>query len=272
MTVQRTIGGLELQVSLTFGFGVGFRFRFGFGPGRSCASGRSIAPRRPFALDVMMSFIPQNGRLGLLSFCFFGFGPSSTAALFGPGLLSFFGRRLFRGLNRSGNGREAFYTHFECAFNLRVQLQFDFVFAERFKRVIEMDFPLVEGNVELMFQFIRNHAGCDCPEHFAVFACFDFKDANQFLDAFGQFTHGVELVSFAIGAPLLERLDVLAVGLRQGDGETLGKKIIPGVAGGHFHLVGFGTQSNDVVREDDFSLHINGAGRAWGDGKIMAED
>ena len=39
-------------------------------------------------------------------------------------------------------------------------------------------------------------------------------DADELGDALGQFGHGVELVGFALGAALLQRLDAALVGLR----------------------------------------------------------
>ena len=65
-----------------------------------------------------------------------------------------------------------------------------------------MDFPLVERDVELVLQFVGNHAGGDRAEHLAVLARLDLDDADEFGNALGEFGHGVELVRLALGAAL----------------------------------------------------------------------
>ena len=73
--------------------------------------------------------------------------------------------------------------------------------------------------------------------------------------AFGEFAHSVELMGFALGAALAQGFDAAFVGASKGDGEALGKEIIPGVAGGDLDVVGLSAQANDVVGEDNFSFH-----------------
>ena len=74
-------------------------------------------------------------------------------------------------------------------------------------------------------------------------------------NALGEFGHGVELVRFALGAALLERLDAALVGLRERNGQALREQIIARVAGGDFDLVGFAAEADDVVGKNDFSFH-----------------
>ena len=74
-------------------------------------------------------------------------------------------------------------------------------------------------------------------------------------NALGEFGHGVELVRFALGAALAQGLDLAFVGLRERNGQPLREQIVARVAGGDLHLVGFGAEADDVVRENDFSLH-----------------
>ena len=53
----------------------------------------------------------------------------------------------------------------------------------------------------------------------------------------------------------LERLDLALVGPRERNRQPLREQIIARVAGGDLDLVGFGAEADDVVGENDFSLH-----------------
>src|SRR5271157_4660266 len=118
-------------------------------------------------------------------------------------------------------------------------MQGDLVFAQRAERVFEMDFPLVEGDVELMLQLIGNHAGGDGAEQLTILARLDLDDTDQFGNAFGELAHGVELVRLAFGAALLERLEAALVRATYRNSESLRKQIIARVARGDADLVGF---------------------------------
>ena len=77
--------------------------------------------------------------------------------------------------------------------------------------VFELDFFLVERDVELVLQFVGDHAGGDGAEQLAFLAGLDLDDADQLGNALGEFGHGVELMRLALGAALLERLDLALV-------------------------------------------------------------
>ena len=132
--------------------------------------------------------------------------------------------------------------------------------AEGANGLFEVDLPLIEGDLELRFELVGNHAGGDRAVHLAIFAGFDGDDADQFGQALGQFGHGVQLVGFALGATLLEHFQAALVGGGQGNRQALWEQEVAGVAGGDFDLVGFAAQADDVVGEDDFSFSHAGKG------------
>ena len=135
-----------------------------------------------------------------------------------------------------------------------MQSQFHIIFAQCTDRVLDMDLPFVERDIELLLELVGDHAGGDGPEHFAVIAGLDLDDANEFGHAFGQLAHGVELVGLAFAPVLLERFDAAFVGLRERNRKALGKQVIAGVAGGDLDVVGLGAQADDIAGEDDFSF------------------
>ena len=120
--------------------------------------------------------------------------------------------------------------------------------------VLELDFFLVERDVELVLQFVGDHAGGDGAEQLAFLAGLDLDDADQLGQRLGQLGHGVELVRFALGAALLERLDLALVRRRDGHGQALREKKVARVAGGDADVVGFTAEADDVLRENDFSF------------------
>jgi hypothetical protein len=63
------------------------------------------------------------------------------------------------------------------------------------------------------------------------------------------------MVLNSFGAALAQGLDLALVGHGQRNGQALREKIVARVTGGNLHLVGFGAEADDVVRENDFSLH-----------------
>ena len=117
-----------------------------------------------------------------------------------------------------------------------------------------MNFLLVQDDLELVLQLVRDHAGRHGAEQLAVVAGLDLDQADEFGDALGQFAHGVELMGFAFGAALFERLDAALVGAGQRDRVALRQQVVARVAGGHFDLVGFTAKTDDVVSENDFSF------------------
>ena len=143
---------------------------------------------------------------------------------------------------------------FQRAFDFGVQVQFDFVFAQRLDRMFEMNLALVERDVELVLEFVGDHAGGDGAEHLAVFAGLDLDDADELRQALGEFGHGVELMGFALGAALAQGFEPALVALRHRNGEALREKVIARVAGGDFDLIGFAAEADDVVGKNDFGL------------------
>jgi hypothetical protein len=189
--------------------------------------------------------------------CFLAGGFGTTATFFGP-LLFFFGfgrRRNFR----CWKGSAAFDADFEFCDDVGVEAEFDIVFAEDANRVFEMNLPFVEADVELGLQLIGDRAGGDCAEHFAVLTGFHSDDANEFGEALGELGHGVEIVGFAFGAALLEDFKAALVGAGERNREALGKEKIAGVTSRDLNLVGLAAESDDVVRQNDFSFHKKNA-------------
>ena len=117
-----------------------------------------------------------------------------------------------------------------------------------------MDFLFVDGHVELVLEFVGDDARSNRAEHLAFFTRFRGNDQQHFGQALGQFAHGIELMSFAFRPTLPQRLQAPLVGCRQGNGESLGKKVVARVTGGHLHMVGLGAQTDHVVGENDFSF------------------
>ena len=121
--------------------------------------------------------------------------------------------------------------------------------------MFEVNFFLVERDVELGFELVGDGARGDRAKHFSIVAGLDGHDGDQFGKAFGEFAHGVELVRFAISPALVQDFEAALVGTGQRNGQALRKQIIARVAGGDFDLVGLGAQANDVDGQDDFGFH-----------------
>src|SRR5262249_35975116 len=120
--------------------------------------------------------------------------------------------------------------------------------------MLDVNLALIERNIELMLEFVGDHAGGNRTEHLAVLAGLDLDEADQFGNTLGQFRHGVKLMRFAFGAALLERFDVALVGLRHGNGQPLRDQKITGVAGRHFDLIGLAAETDDVAGENYFGF------------------
>src|ERR1019366_968616 len=171
-SLGRLFSFINLYVLLALGFGFsGFRF---FGPG--------------VLLAMLFAFGPGFGGFRLSGLFAFGVPPGVTV-FFTSGFPALFSFRFSR--HRRNHGGRAFDADFERAFDFRVQVQFDFVVAERADRVFEVDLPLVERDVELVFQFVGDHAGGHRAEHLAVLARLDLDDADELGNALGEFGHGV---------------------------------------------------------------------------------
>ena len=187
--------------------------------------------------------------VAFFAFSFAGFvsgGFRTTTALFSS-LLVFpgFGRRW-----RFDNGQRsaAFNANFEFGDDVGVKSKFDIVFAKHANGVFEMDLALVEADVELGLELVRDHAGCDGAEHFAVLTRLDGDDANEFGEALGELGHGVEVMGFAFGAALLEYFKTAFIRARQRNCEALRKEKVSGVTSGDLNLVGLAAEADDVVR------------------------
>jgi hypothetical protein len=239
------------------------RLRGFFGPGRLFAAMRTAAFMRTVSAalgaittratmaSVAMGFFAL-GFAGFVSGCF-----RTSAAFFGF-LLVFFRlgrRRDFRRWKRSA----AFDADFEFGDDVSVESEFDVVFAEDADGVFEMDLPLVEADIELGLELIGDHTRSNGAEHFAVLTGFDSDDANEFGETLGELGHGVELVGFAFGAALLENFKATFVRAGQRNCKALRKEKIAGVTSRDLDLVGLATEADDVVCQNDFSLHRKNA-------------
>ena len=175
-----------------------------------------------------------------------------------PAFAALLGDASFRSRRFSGSRERsrAFHAQLEHGVHIMMQAQFHFLLAERADGMSQVDFPLVEGDVELMLQFVGDHAGGDGAEHLAIFTGLDLDDTDELGHAFGELAHGVEFMRFALGTALLERFDAAFVRMRQRNGEVLRKQIVAGVAGCDFDLIGFAAESDDVAGENDFGFHV----------------
>src|SRR5262249_2595168 len=133
---------------------------------------RSVAPLRTLLLLVASLRFGNTGRP-----TFFTPGLRAAATLlsprafFFPGFLSGLGRR-------HSQWSAALDADFEPGDDVRMEAEFDFVLAERADRMLDVDFALVERDVELRLELVGNHAGRDSPEHLAILAGFDSQDTN----------------------------------------------------------------------------------------------
>src|SRR5690242_15982369 len=109
--------------------------------------------------------------------------------------------------------------------------------AKRANRLVEMNFFLVERNVELCLQLVSNHTRGDSAKHLAVLTGLDGQDTNQFGDALAQLRHRIEFVGFAFGATLFERLETSLIGSGQGDCQPLWEQVIARIPRGDSYLV-----------------------------------
>ena len=132
--------------------------------------------------------------------------------------------------------------------HIGVETKFHIVIAQHPDGRFQIDLLLVERDVELGLELVGNHAGRDRSEHLTVLTGLDRDQTEELGDALPEFGHGVQLMSLTFGTALLERLQPALVYTRQRDGQSLGNEIVAGIAGGHFDMVGFGTQAYDIVR------------------------
>ncbi len=126
--------------------------------------------------------------------------------------------------------------------------------AQSADRVFEVDFFPVQGDVKLVFQLVGKGPGCDGAEHFAIVARFYFDQAGELGNAFGELTHGIELMGLALRAALAQGFDAPFVSARQRYGKSLREEIIAGVAGGHLYVVRLSAEADNIVSEDNFGF------------------
>ena len=212
------------------------------------SSGTITAALGTVATRGALAFIATFGGLG--SFVSGSFGAAS--AFFSPLLVSpHFGCGWqFWSWKRSA----AFDADFEFGGDVGVKPEFDVVFAKGADRVFEMDFALIKGDVELGLDLIGDHARCDGAEHFAILASLDRNDANEFGKTLGELGHGVELVCLAFSAALFENFNAAFVSTSERNCKSLREEIIAGVTSRDFYLVGLAAQTDNVVRQNDFSF------------------
>src|SRR5262249_4841755 len=139
-----------------------------------------------FGATVVTAFRPATALLGLLFF-FLSFSPRNFH----------WGRR--RGC--------AFDTHLQGGVYVVVPTQFDILISQRTNRVLQMNFPLIQRNLELCLELVCNHARGNRAEHLAVLTGLHRDQADEFRDALGQLRHGVKLMGLALSAALAEHLD-----------------------------------------------------------------
>lgn len=78
-----------------------------------------------------------------------------------------------------GGSGGAFHADFELGVDFGMKAQVDFVLANGFNWVLEMDFLLIKDDVELGLQLVGNHPGGDCAEHLAIVAGLDLDHGDQ---------------------------------------------------------------------------------------------
>src|SRR5258708_34270118 len=151
-------------------------------------------------------------------------------------------------LRRSGLDR-VFGADVEGKLDADVGVQLDpyLVLAERLDRLAEVDPALLDGDAR-GGQLLVDVARGDGAEEFAALASLHRDGDAGLFNLLGQRLRTVELLGFAEAAGLLERLDALAVGLRERQGQALGQEEIARVAGADFDLVAFGAEAVDRLR------------------------
>ena len=196
--------------------------------------------------------ITARATMGSVAVRFFAFGFTRSLASFWTATALFSFLLFFPGVGcgRSFDNRKrsaAFDADFEFGDDVGMEAEFDVVFAQNADGVFEMDFALVESDVELGLELIGDQARSNRAEHFAVLAGFDGDDANEFGEALGELGHGVEVVGFAFGAALLEDFKTAFVRAGEWNCQTLRKEKIAGVTGCDLDLVGLAAEADDVV-------------------------
>ena len=205
---------------------------------------------RPHGLPVSVETCPRLLCLLCATRLLFGGGTFRAASA----LLSLRGFLGVGTLWRQGDGRKALDLDLEGRLHLGMEAEFDLVVAHRTDRLVEMNLLLVEVDLKVVLQLISNSAAGDAAEHLAIVASLHLHQAGELGDALGELAHRVILVRFALGAALAEDFQTALVSAGQRNGQPLGEEVVAGVASGDFDLIGFATEADDVVSEDDFSF------------------
>ena len=119
-------------------------------------------------------------------------------------------------------------------------IRFIFVEKEEGKLALRRGFKIQPGEKILIVEDVVTKGG-------RVQETIDIVRANQ-----GNVV-GVAM-GFTLSAALLQNFEAALVGSGNGYSQTLGEKIVAGIASRDLDVVGLATQADDIVREDYFSL------------------
>src|SRR6267378_2338148 len=120
-----------------------------------------------------------------------------------------------------------------------------------------INFPPERG-VEPMNDFLRSNR----PECLARFAGFQREDQSRLADSTRQFFGLVQFARFALGALLLESIELSQSASRNLVCLSARQKIIPRITAAHFDHVGFSAEARNVFSQDEFSQRHIGFNKA----------
>ena len=173
---------------------------------------------------------------------------------------------LFRFFGRSAAGFGPPLARFFCRFHLKnklrshVVIQFDryLVFAGVFDWALKENFMPVNFGAEFVFDTVHNILRGNGSKRLPGLAGLEREDEPSLTDSARQFFCLVQFAGFALGALLLQRIDLTQGARSDFMCLSVRQKIIACIAPTHFDYVRLGTQTGNVFRQDKFSQrHID---------------
>ena len=122
--------------------------------------------------------------------------------------------------SRRSRRRGALDAHLQGRNGVMMETELDFMLAQGPNRHLQVDFLLIERDVELGLELVGDGSGGHRAEHLPVIPSLDGNHGRELGNALGEFAHGIEFVGFPLGAAAAQGFDVALVGRREGNGKN----------------------------------------------------